>query len=110
MVWEGGHFTCWCFQDKFLSRHCADQLLQVQGGRLALLQQEQQPVSHLLWHSKGSQAEDLLGQTPLCQLREQPPVPPSTQWGVWPIPKPAILRAHRLPLAHTTAPHHLLTA
>lgn len=84
MVWEGGHFTCWCFQDKFLSRHCADQLLQVQGGWLTLLQEEQQPVSHLLWPGKGSQAGDLLGQHPL--------VSPSTQWGVTSHPK--FLGAH----------------
>lgn len=36
--WRAGHSTCWRFQDEFLSSYRADQLLQVQGGRLTLLQ------------------------------------------------------------------------
>lgn len=97
MVWEGGHFTCWCFQHKFLSRHCADQLLQVQRGRLTLLQQEQQPVSHSLWHGKGSQAEDPLGQTPL--------VLPSTQRDLTAHPKTSDSRSPQAgPSTHRCSP------
>lgn len=86
-----GDFTCWCFQDKFLSRHCADQLLQVQCGWLTLLQQEQQPVLHSVWHGEGSQGEDPSGQTP----RQHPLVPPSTQRDVTAHPKTVIVGAHR---------------
>lgn len=40
-AWRRGHFTSQRLQDEFLSSHCADQLLQVQGSWLTLLQWEE---------------------------------------------------------------------